>query len=148
MKKLAVLLVVINVGFLLTSFTFQAKTYSLTVEVNQLRNSTGVVQFALYNKDGSIPDEDYKKYYKILKSKIENGSSRVTFHQLPAGKYAVNILHDENMDGKIEKGWVLPTEGVGFSNFNKIGLGNKPCFSKACFDLETNKNISIKVIYF
>lgn len=148
MKKIVVLLVVINIGFLLTSFSFQAKTYSLTVEVNQLRNSTGVVQFALYNKDGSIPDEDYKKYYKILKGKIDNGSSRVTFHQLPAGKYAVNIFHDENMNGKIEKGFILPEEGIGFSNYSKIGLGNKPNFKKASFVLNTDKKIVVKVIYF
>jgi len=148
MKKLVIIFALVNVGFLLTSFTFQAKTYSLTVEVNQLRNSTGVVQFALYNKDGSIPDEDYKKYYKILKSKIENGSSRVTFHQLPAGKYAVNIFHDENMNGKIEKGFILPEEGIGFSNYSKIGLGNKPNFKKASFVLNTDKKIVVKVIYF
>lgn len=148
MKKLVVLVVIIHVGFLLSSFTYQAKTYSLTVEVNQLRNPTGVVQFTLYNKDGSIPDEHYKKYYKLLKGKIENGSSTVTFNQLPAGKYAVNVLHDENMDGKIDKGWVLPIEGIGFSNFNKIGLGNKPCFSKACFELESNKSITVKLVYF
>ena len=147
MKKLVIIFALVNVGFLLTSFTFHAKTYSLTVEVNQLRNSIGLVQFALYNKDGSIPDEDYKKYYKILKNKIENGSSRVTFHQLPAGKYAVNIFHDENMDGKIEKGFILPEEGIGFSNYTKIGLGNKPNFKKASFVLNTDKKMAIKIIY-
>ena len=147
MKKLAVLVVIISVGPLLSSFIFQAKTYSLTVEVNQLRNSTGVVQFTLYNKDGSIPDEHYKKYYKLLKGKIENGSSTVTFNQLPAGKYAVNVLHDENMDGKIDKGWVLPTEGIGFSNYTKIGIGNKPNFKKASFVLNDDKKMMINIIY-
>jgi uncharacterized protein (DUF2141 family) len=147
MKKLVALFVIIHVGFLLSSFTFQAKTYSLTVEVNQLRNSKGLVQFVLYNKDGTIPDEHYKKYYKLLKGKIENGSSTVTFNQLPAGKYAVNILHDENMDGKIDKGWVLPIEGIGFSNYTKIGIGNKPNFKKASFVLNDDKKMMINIIY-
>lgn len=147
MKKLVVFFLLINVGFFLTSFNFQTKTYSLTVEVNQLRNSTGLVQFALNNEDGSIPDEYYKKYYKLLKGKIENDSSMVTFNHLPAGEYAVNILHDENQNGKIEKGWMLPIEGVGFSNFDKIGLGNKPNFKKASFRLNETKKINVKIIY-
>jgi uncharacterized protein (DUF2141 family) len=32
-------------------------------------------------------------------------------------KYAINILHDEDNNGKIKKGFVLPKEGMGFSNY-------------------------------
>jgi len=132
----------------LSSFNNQkGEIYSLTVEVNGLQNSKGIVQFALYNKDGTIPDEDYKKCCKILKEKIQNGSSKVTFSNLPLGKYAVNILHDENENGEIDKGFVLPIEGVGFSNYQSIGLTNRPNFSKASFDLNNNKKIVVKVIY-
>ena len=100
---------------IITSFSNQAeKTFSLTVNVEKLRNYEGIVQFALYNKEGSIPDEDFKKCYKILKANIVNGSSTITFHGIPSGKYAVNILHDENNNGKIDKGFLLPKEGIGF----------------------------------
>lgn len=124
-----------------------ADTYSLTIEVKNLRNAKGVVQFALYNKDGSIPDEDYENYYKILKGEIVNGSSTITFKNIPSGKYAVNILHDENKNGKIDIGFILPIEGIGFSNFQSIGLTNRPNFSKASFEVKENKTISVKVIY-
>jgi uncharacterized protein (DUF2141 family) len=70
------------------------ENFSLTVEVNGLQNSKGIVQFALYNKNGTIPDEDYKKCCKILKEKIQNGSSKVIFSNLLIGRYAVNILHE------------------------------------------------------
>jgi len=66
---------------------------------------------------------------------------------LPKGKYAVNILHDENKDGKIDKGWILPTEGVGFSNIKSISPFNRPNFSKASFELESDKIIKVKIIY-
>jgi uncharacterized protein (DUF2141 family) len=122
-------------------------TISLTVEVNQLRNNNGIVQFALYNKEGTIPDEHYKNYYKILKGVISNKSSEVTFSNIPRGKYAVNILHDENMNGKIDKGFVLPIEGIGFSNYESIGFSNRPNFSKASFELKRNTEIKVKVIY-
>ena len=98
------------------------KGSSLTVSVNKLRNSNGNVLFALYNREDAFPDEHYKKYYKILRGKIENGSSLVIFENLPPGKYAVNILHDENKDGKIQRRFILPLEGIGFSNFQSIGF--------------------------
>jgi uncharacterized protein (DUF2141 family) len=134
----------------LTPYSFakpNAETFSLTIDVKNLRNEKGVVQFALYNKDGSIPDEDYENYYKIVKGEIVNGSSTITFKNIPTGKYAVNILHDENKNGKIDKGFILPIEGIGFSNFQSIGLTNRPNFSKASFELKGNKTINVKVIY-
>lgn len=132
-----------------SSFNNQkGETYSLTVEVKELQNCKGVVQFALYNKDGTIPDEHYKKCCKILKEKIQNGTSKVTFSNLPVGKYAVNILHDENENGEIDKGFILPIEGVGFSNYQSIGLTNRPNFSKASVDLNRDKKIEVKIIYF
>lgn len=133
---------------IITSFSNQAeKTFSLTVNVEKLRNSEGIVQFALYNKEGSIPDETFKKCYKILKAEIANGASTITFHNIPAGKYAVNILHDENNNGKIEKGFILPLEGIGFSNYKTIGLSNRPNFEKASFILNSNKVLMIKMVY-
>jgi len=122
--------------------------YSLTVTVNNLRNQNGVVQFSLYNKNGSIPDEKYKNYYKITVGEIVNNSSKITFTNIPKGKYAVNVLHDENRNGKIEKGFILPIEGVGFSNFKNIGFTNRPNFIKASFDLSEDKTINVKMVYF
>jgi uncharacterized protein (DUF2141 family) len=123
-------------------------TVKLTVTVTDLRNNKGIVQFALYNKDGTIPDEDFKKYYKMEKVLIKGNSAIVVFSNLPKGIYAVNILHDENENGKIEKGFLLPEEGIGFSNFDKIGFGNKPNFEKASFELRSNKELKVKVVYF
>jgi len=142
------LLTLFALAVLLFSFNNQkTETCSLTIEVNELRNSNGVVQFALYNRDGTIPDENYKKCCLVVKGKIKNGSSKITFNNLPQGKYAVNILHDENENGQIDKGFILPIEGVGFSNFQSIGLTNRPNFSKASFELRSNKTIGVKIIY-
>lgn len=134
--------------FTLNSFLpNREKLFSLTVEVNHLRNNKGSVVFALYNRDDAFPDEHYKKYDKKLVGKIENGNASVTFKDLPERKYAVNILHDEDDDGKIKKGFILPKEGIGFSNYQSIGIGNKPKFSKASFDLQSDLKIKVKVIY-
>ncbi|MBN9314089.1 MAG: DUF2141 domain-containing protein [Chryseobacterium sp.] len=148
MKATIFIILTVGLCFFFCSFSEnQAKTNTLTVKVENLRNSKGVVQFALYKKDNSIPDEDYKKYYQLEKAKIVNGKSEITFKNLPKGKYAVNILHDENNNSKIDKGLILPKEGIGFSNYSSIGLTNRPNFKKASFDLFQDKEIKVKVIY-
>lgn len=137
--------------FIFSSFSSlrpnRQKSFSLTVEVNQLRNNEGSVVFALYNRDDAFPDEHYKKFYKKMVGKIENKNASVTFKDLPEGKYAVNVLHDEDNDRKIKKGFILPKEGIGFSNYQSIGIGNKPKFSKASFNLKSDLKIKMKVIY-
>lgn len=121
---------------------------TLTVEVHNLRNEDGMVQFALYNQDGSLPDERFHRAYKIGRSSIVNHSSVYEFKGLPPGMYAVNILHDENNNKAIDKGIIKPKEGVGFSNFTTIGFTNRPTFSKAMFELSGDRTIEVKVNYF
>ncbi len=142
-------IVLLSILLFLTSFstTKTGSTYSLTVEVNNSRNSEGVIQFALYNEDGSIPDEKYEKHYRILKGTITEGSSSVVFTDLAPGTYVINILHDENVNGKVDKGFILPVEGLGFSNYTSLGLTNRPKYSKASFELTSDMKIEVKVIY-
>ncbi|NQU52195.1 MAG: DUF2141 domain-containing protein [Bacteroidetes bacterium] len=138
------LLIILLSSFKVPAF---APGFSLKVDVNGLRNSEGTVVFALYNKKDAFPDEHYEKYLVKLTGKIINGASSVTFENLPAGKYAVNILHDEDNDGKIKKGLILPQEGIGFSNYQSISIFNRPSFRKASFDLESDKEILVSIIY-
>jgi len=148
MNKIILIFQSFLVIVLLSSFCIQKQeTCSLTIDVSELRNSKGTVQFALYNREDAFPDEHYKKYFKKLAGKIVNGASTVTFEDLSQGKYAVNILHDENNDGEMKKGIILPKEGIGFSNYKSIGLSNKPKFSKASFIVKKNTKIIVQIIY-
>ncbi len=135
--------------FTLTSFgsPVQNGSYALTINVEQLRNSDGVVQYTLYNTEGSIPDQKFKTFYRMEKAEISNRASNITFNDLPKGRYAINVLHDENENGKIDKGFILPIEGIGFSNYESIGLSNRPNFSKASFELDADVTVSVKIIY-
>lgn len=135
----------------LFSFTppIQETNFSLTIKVENLRNSKGVVQYALYNKEGSIPDEKYKRYFRKGIREIKNNRSTLTFNDLPAGEYAVSILHDENENGKIDKKFLLPipSEGVGISNYQSIGFSNRPNFSKASFLVDSSLTKLVDIIY-
>ena len=88
-----------------------------------------------------------KNISKKNTGKIVNGSSSVIFENLPPGKYAVNILHDENNDGKVKKGFILPVEGIGFYNYQSIGLSNRPTFTKASFNLQSDIKIKVNILY-
>lgn len=149
MKAFSKILLAIGTLLLMTSFQSVPveNTFSLIIKVEGLRNSEGVVQFALYNRDDTIPDENFKQYYKMGTSNIDDGSATFTFSDLPSGRYAINILHDENENGKIDKGLFLPKEGIGFSNYESINLMNRPKFSKASFELNNDITKLIKIIY-
>ena len=147
--KTFLLILFLHIGWhVVDTFQIKSDTCSLTVNVTGLRNNKGHVLFALYNADGSLPDEYYENFYRLNTAEIINHSSKFTFENLPAGRYAVNILHDEDKNGKIKKGVILPKEGIGFSNFEKIGPLNKPNYKKASFVVEGQKDIGIEIIYF
>lgn len=58
----------------------------------------------------------------------------VKFAQLPAGRYAVQVMHDANDNGKLDTNFVgMPTEAYGFSN--NPSLMRKARFDEAAFDL-------------
>ena len=124
-----------------------ANAATLTVVAKGLKNSKGVVQFSLYNKDGSIPDKKLNKYYKKQRVVINNNEAVAVFTNLPKGRYAVSVFHDENGNGKIDKGLLMPVEGIGLSNFKSVNLFNPPNFKKASFMLDSNKKIVIDMIY-
>jgi len=149
MKSIFRIFFILSATMIITSFSdrWTQNTYSLVVDVSGLRNSKGILQVALYNKEGSIPDEHYRNYFRLVRKEINEGSAKLIFTDLPKGKYAVNVLHDENNNGKIDKGLILPEEGIGFSNYQSIGLRNKPSFEKASFDLFADKSIIVKIIY-
>lgn len=145
MKKLIYLSLLFGV---LTANTKTA-SYSLTIKSDGLENSTGTVIVALYNKDGLIPDQKLKKYYKKESINIIHNKAEVTFNNLPQGLYAVTIIHDENKNEKLDTKFLLPLpkEGVGFSNYEDFGFSNRPNFKKASFILDKDTIIMIKVIY-
>jgi uncharacterized protein (DUF2141 family) len=68
---------------------------------------------------------------------------------VPAGIYAVSVLDDTNMNGKMDFNFIgLPTKGYGFSNDAKATL-SAPSFSAASFSYSGTGalRVPIKIVY-
>ena len=124
-----------------------AQNYTLKIITTNLKNNKGVVQFNIYNNPKNFPDKKLTLYFKKGINTIKNKTSSFTFN-LPKGRYLVSVLHDENKNGKIDKGLMLTKEGIGVSNYKSFSLFNRPNFKKGSFILDKDKTIKIKVNYF
>lgn len=120
----------------------------IRVDVTNLRNNNGHVLISVFKEGSGYPDSPDKAIRKgrIL---IKDNKAWILFTGLPAGSYAIAILHDENDDQKMNKtGLGLPKEGYGFSN-NVMGAFGPPSYSRASFRHSPNTltKVSIKIKY-
>jgi uncharacterized protein (DUF2141 family) len=137
----------LSISFLTTSF--QTSTMSnLKVTVTGIRNSNGEINFNLFDNADGFPKEETKAI-KHLRGKITNDTSTVTFENIPFGKYAVAVYHDENNNKKLDKNWIgRPTEGTAVSNNAKGSISGPPTFEVAKFDFNSQtKVVEIKLNY-
>ena len=79
---------------------------------------------------------------------IPAGQHTIHFTGLPAGEWAVAVIHDANGNAKLDTLMGIPREGFGFSNNPSIGFG-APSFAAARFTLDGggDKAETIKMKY-
>lgn len=112
------------------------------VKILNIKNSTGTVACALFESQEGFPNEYLHFATNIMTIKIRKSQARCDFENIPPGTYAMAVVHDENMNGKLDTNWIgIPTEGYGFSNDAKALLG-APSFSAASF-LYDGRNIDL-----
>ena len=73
----------------------------------------------------------------------------VQFEIVP-DEFAIKVLHDEDETGSVTKNWtgIIPSEGLGFSNKQKLGMFGPPDYEDSKLYLSDIKEpISIQMIY-
>jgi len=111
----------------------QSTCPGIHLTILNIRNSTGTVACALFESPDGFPTEFLRSATNVMIIKIRKTQARCDFEDIPPGTYAVAVIHDENMNGKLDTNWLgIPTEGYGFSNDAK-GLIGVPSFSAASF---------------
>ncbi|MDM7918294.1 MAG: DUF2141 domain-containing protein, partial [Methanosarcina sp.] len=102
---------------------------TLHVKAEGVRNSRGMCYLLLFKNKKGFPDSSHHAE-AVLRKPVEGNS--VDFRMVTrAGKYAISILHDENLNEKMDKTWYgKPVEGFGVSNNPPVGAG-PPDFSES-----------------
>lgn len=136
MKKIIMLITIVLVSTLIS-----ASGNKLTITIKNLNPAKGNLMIALCNSES-----DYKRKsgsYKRKRVLVTGASVKVVFSDLPAGDYAVKVMHDENSNNKLDTNLVgIPKEAFGFSN-DVMGKVGPPKFSKAKVRVNGDKSISI-----
>ena len=120
----------------------------LTVKLIGFRNDIGQTCVQLYNNSQGFPGK-YANAFRIIRSKIKNDQATIEFQELPYGSYAVSVLHDEDMNNKLELSFLgIPKEGCAVSNNPRIFFG-PPSFEDSKFEIQSDtKTIEIRLKYF
>lgn len=105
----------------------------LTVIVLGLQSDAGTVLTALFDSEEDFDAlADPVRRGKLV---IEERAARVSWTGLPAGEYALRLVHDENGNGEVDTNWVgIPTEPFGFSK-DPVSRFGPPGFEGAKFTL-------------
>lgn len=94
---------------------------ALTVRFTNVRNARGVVHACLTANPRHFPD--CRGDPGAVRSTVPANAGTIRFAQLPAGRYAVTLFHDENGNHKLDMLMGMPREGFGFSGNPKIRFG-------------------------
>jgi uncharacterized protein (DUF2141 family) len=120
----------------------------LAVYIQGFRSDAGAAYVALFRSEDGYPGDQSKALMGRKVTISKKNRVKVVFRDLPAGTYAVAVLHDEDGDGALDTNVLgIPTEGTGASN-DVRSLG-PPSFEDAAFQHPApNARILINIRYF
>lgn len=126
----------------------QPSCSGIHVEIPNIKNSAGTVACALFESPAGFPTEFLHSATHIMMMKIRDTKARCSFLDIPPGTYALAVIHDENMDGKLNTNFLgVPTEGYGFSSGAESGM-SAPSFEAASFSYGgQNLDLTIRLTY-
>ena len=118
----------------------------LDVKITDVRNAKGNFVLGFYKDEKSFNKREPFMRKQVDKTNLKNGVVHFKL-TMPPGTYGIALLDDENKNGKMDYGFLLPTEGFGFSEYFHKGLSS-PKFESFDFNMASaNKTVVIKVKY-
>ncbi len=112
----------------------QSNPTNLQVSISGASSDTGSIRILVFSKPSGFPDQ-VKQAVRSISLPSKNGKASFKLTDLPAGTYAIGVIHDQDNNGKLSTNAVgYPTEKFGFSNDPKVYFG-PPSFEKAAFVL-------------
>lgn len=149
MRILCVTWVALLIFTNLPALTFaQSPCNGIHVKILNIRNSSGSIACGLFESPDGFPTEYLRCASNIMITKVRDKQVSFDFHDIAPGTYALVVVHDENVNGKLDTSWLgVPKEGYGFSNDAKSFL-SAPSFSATSFQYDgQNLDMTIKIRY-
>jgi uncharacterized protein (DUF2141 family) len=113
-----------------------ARAGELTVNITDVRVPKGTLKVAVVNSEAGWNNQEKPVAFEevvVTEQQVADKAVVVRF-KLPAGSYAVQVMHDENGNGKLDTNVMgIPVEGYGFSNNPRVM--RRAYFSEAKFDV-------------
>jgi uncharacterized protein (DUF2141 family) len=90
----------------------------LTVTITDVRAHKGTLSLAVVNSEAGWNNQEKPVAAERLALTEDHKTGPVVFKfTVPAGSYAVQVMHDENDNGTLDTNFMgIPVEGYGFSN--------------------------------
>lgn len=117
------------------------------IKMTDIRSSAGCLRMGIYKDQESFKNEKPLLKHTAFKNRMSSGVVTSDL-MLEPGTYGIALLDDEDSDGDMDYGLVLPNEGFGFSNYYHTGL-TRPKLSSFSFTVTAGQtaNVTIKVKY-
>ena len=107
-------------------------TASVEVDLAALRSARGLIHACMTTDPAHFPSCD--KDPMALKRTVPAQVHQLRFSDIPAGRYALSVFHDENANQKLDTLLGIPREGFGFSRNPVIRFG-PPRFDKVSIEV-------------
>jgi len=107
---------------LLLSLSGQAAPVEIDVQVQNLRNTNGVVRLCLSRNPAHFPNCD-RDPAAVSRSVPARQAGNVRFTGLAPGTWALGVIHDEDGNGRLDTFMGIPREGFGFSRNPRLRMG-------------------------
>lgn len=121
-----------------------AKTGQVTVDIVGVHSAKGRVFVAMYCGKAGFPG-DPKKACASKFAAAQQGRMRFVFEAIPAGEFAVSMIHDENSNRTLDRNFLgIPKEGWGTSRDAKANFG-PPSYSDAVLKLAAGERKQVVV---
>jgi len=120
---------------------------SVEVKIEGIASTDGLIYASLFSSANGFPDarELAIANQAVPASDSSNGTLVLKFPDIPAGAFAISIMHDANANGKLDTNFMgIPSEDYGFSQ-NPNSMFGPPSFDKAAVSLAAGETQQLTI---
>lgn len=135
----------LRAGFFWIAAVTAVNAADITITVKGVRNAKGRIAALAFVDGKGFPDRVAQARTQAIVP-AQAGEVTMVIKNVPEGKVALTILHDEDGDGRLKRNLIgIPVEGVGMTG---KPLGNRaPKFEEAIVEIQGDQQREITLKY-